>query len=133
MDGTITDAQVHLWLQNIAEGDPVIKDGKTTYSGSWISLHFDTPALGGIDKAEISGGGYQRFPMAWANPSNRAIWSLVDARFTGLVQTKVSYFGIWNLKNLGRLMAYTELESPVAILNGKGFVIPAGQIAVSCG
>jgi hypothetical protein len=111
---------VHLWLQDIADA-------------GFVSLHFDTPALGGTDKAEIAGGGYQRFKMSWSNPDNRAIWSVVDARFTGLTQTKVTYFGIWNKQNKGRLMAYTELASPVAIGNGKGFVIPAGQIAVSMG
>jgi hypothetical protein len=128
VDGTISDAQVHLWLQDIADS-------------GYVSLHFDTPALGGIAKAEISGGGYQRFKMSWSNPANRAIWSVVDARFTGLVQTKVTYFGIWDAlgqrnlvtKKPALLMAYTELETPVAVLNGKGFVIPAGQIAVSMG
>lgn len=120
MDGTITDAQVHLWLQDIADS-------------GYVSLHFDTPALGGLTAAEISGGGYQRFKMSWSNPDNRAIWSVVDARFTGLVQTKVTYFGVWDKLTKGMLMAYTELATPVAILNGKGFVIPKGQIAVSMG
>ena len=133
MDGTITDAQVHLWLETIAQGDEIVVAGKTTYTGSWISLHFDTPALGGATAAEISGGGYQRFKMQWSSPDNRAVWSVTDARFAGLVQTKVTYFGVWNAQNKGRLMAYTELQTPVAILNGKGFVIPAGQIAVSMG
>jgi hypothetical protein len=120
LDGTITDEQVHLWLQDIADN-------------GFVSLHFDTPALGGIDRAEIAGGGYHRYQMVWSDPTNRAIWSMDDAKFTGLVQTKVTYFGIWNKLNLGRLMAYTELAEPVGILNGKGFVIPAGQIAVSMG
>ena len=88
MDGSITDDQVHRWLQEIADN-------------GWISLHFDTPALGGIDQAEIAGGGYQRFKMAWSNPANRAIWSVEDARFTGLVQTKVTYFGVWNHEEPG--------------------------------
>jgi hypothetical protein len=120
MEGTVTDQQVHIWLQEIADS-------------GFVSLHFDTPALGGIDKAELSGGGYKRFKMAWSDPDNRAIWSTIDARFTGLMQTKVTYFGIWNQLNKGRLIAYAELTNPVAILNGKGFVIPAQQIAVSMG
>jgi hypothetical protein len=124
---------VHQWLETIVQGDQIVKNGKTTYTGSWISLHFDTPALGGTTAAEIGGGGYQRFKMKWSNPDNRAVWSVIDARFTGLVQTKVTYFGVWNKQNKGRLMAYTELQAPVAILNGKGFVIPAYQIVVSMG
>jgi hypothetical protein len=120
VEGIITDAQVHQWLQGIADK-------------SWISLHFDTPALGGLDRAEISGGGYKRFKMAWSQPANRAIWSMVDARFTGLVQTKLTYFGVWNALTLGDLLAYVELQEPVGILNGKGYVIPQGQIAISMG
>jgi hypothetical protein len=126
MSGIITDAQVHRWLQDIADA-------------GFVSLHYDTPALSGVDKAEISGGGYRRFKMKWSDPDNRAIWSLDDARFTGLVQSKITHFGIWNKLNKGSrsdtaiLMAYTELDVPVRVLNGKGFVIPAGQIAVSMG
>ena len=120
MDGSITDDQVHRWLQEIADS-------------GFVSLHFDTPALGGIARSEVSGGGYQRFKMAWSNPDNRAIWSMEDARFTGLVQTKVTYFGVWNLRNKGRLVAYTELSQPVSIRNGKGYVIPQGQIVISLG
>ena len=105
MDGTITDAQVHLWLQDIADS-------------GYVSLHFDTPALGGLTAAEISGGGYQRFKMSWSNPDNRAIWSVVDARFTGLVQTKVTYFGVWDkltkgmCPSLGRNGASTRVPAP---------------------
>ncbi len=124
MDGSITDQQAHEWLQDVADN-------------GWISVHFDNPNLGGDSKAEISGGGYVRFKMAWTQPSNRAIWSLVDARFTGLVQTKVSYFGVWARKNPGNpddfLRAYGELPEPAVVLSGKGYVLHAGMIAVSFG
>ena len=66
-------------------------------------------------------------------PNNRAIWSLVDARFTGLVQTKLVYFGVWNKQNKGFLRAYGELPNPVVILNGKGFILHAGLLAISFG
>jgi len=119
-DGSITDEQAHLWLQDVADH-------------SWVSLHYDSPALGGEDKAEISGGGYVRFRMSFSQPNNRAIWSLVDARFTGLVQTKLVYFGVWDKKNKGVLRAYGELPNPVVVLNGKGYVLHAGQLAISFG
>ena len=120
MEGTITDWKVHQWLEEIAES-------------GWVSLHYDTPALSGEDKAEFSGGGYQRYKMKWSQPDNRAIWSMDDAKFTGLVRNRITYFGIWNQKNKGHLVAYTELKEPVQVLQGKGFVIPTGQIAVSLG
>jgi|SRR5262245_54449373 len=124
--GSVTDAQVHEWLKDIAES-------------GWISLHFDTPALGGELHNELDGGGYQRFKMIWSPPTNRAIWSMVDARFTGLLATKITFFGVWNMKGTGtvdnpaRLMAYAELPEPVVVLNGKGYVLHQGDVAISFG
>ena len=119
-DGSITDEQAHLWLQDIA-------------NAGFVSLHYDSPALGGADRAEIAGGGYQRVKMSFSQPNNRAIWSLVDARFTGLQQTKLVYFGIWDHLNKGMLRSYGELPVPAVVLNGKGYVLHAGLIAVSFG
>lgn len=133
MDGSITDEQVHIWLQEIAQGTKIVKDGKTTYSGSWVSLHFDNPSLGGEDRAELSGGGYKRFKMIWTQPTNRAIWSTVDARFTGLVANKVTYFGIWEQPNQGIMRAYAELPEPRIVLNGKGMVLHERMLVISFG
>lgn len=119
-DGSATDEQVTTWLQDIADN-------------GWLSLHYDNPALNGIDRAEITGGGYQRFQMHWSQPSNRAIWSLVDARFTGLVQNKLTYFGVWNKATKGFLRAYGELTDPVTVINGKGYVLHAGMVVISFG
>lgn len=120
-DGSATDQQVHLWLQEIADS-------------GWISLHYDSPALGGADRAEISGGGYQRFKMLWSQPNNRAIWSLVDARFTGLTQCKLTYYGVWSgSTDQAWLRAYGELPNPVVILNGRGYILHAGLLAISFG
>jgi hypothetical protein len=119
-DGSVTDEQAHTWLQDIADK-------------GYVSLHYDSPALGGEDRAEIAGGGYQRFKMSFSQPNNRAIWSLVDARFTGLLQTKLVYFGIWDSLNKGMLRSYGELPEPAVVLTGKGYVLHAGLIAVSFG
>jgi hypothetical protein len=119
-DGSLTDEQVHIWLQDIADK-------------GWVSLHFDSPALGGPDNAEIAGGGYQRFKMIWSQPSSRAIWSQVDAKFTGLVQNKITYFGVWDAAKKGMLRAYGELPDPVVVLNGKGYTLHHHLLVVSFG
>lgn len=119
-DDSITDEQAHIWLQEIADA-------------GWVSLHYDNPSLNGSDKAEIAGGGYQRFKMIWSQPMNRAIWSLVDARFNGLMQTKLTYFGVWNMANKGMLRAYGELPEPAVVLNGKGYILHQGSVAISFG
>jgi len=120
MDGGISDEQANLWLTEIAEN-------------GWISLHYDNPSLGGVERAEISGGGYDRFKMIWSPPRGRSIWSTIDARFNGLLQTKVVYFGVWDVRYKGFLRAYAELPEPGIILTGNGFALYAGQLAVSFG
>lgn len=122
MDGGITDEQANLWLQDIADT-------------GFVSLHYESPGLQGVSKGEISGGGYTRFKMAWSQPSNRTIWGMVDARFTGLTTNKLTYFGIWNSLNKGRLMAYGPLPdiNGVIVLNGQGYVLHEGDLSVSFG
>jgi hypothetical protein len=134
MDGGISDEQANRWLQEIAEGDPIYHaDGPVTYTGSWVSLHYDNPALGGVERAELTGGGYVRFRMIWSPPQDRIIWSTIDARFNGLQQTKILYYGVWNLQYGGFLRAYAELAEPESVLAGHGYVLPEKQLAVSFG
>ena len=119
-DGSITDEQAHRWLQEVV-------------TSGWVSLHYDNPALAGVDRAECSGGGYLRVKMAWNQPNNRTIWSVYDARFNGLNQTKVLYFGVWDLQYKGFLRAYAELSEPAVVLQGKGYILHAGSVAISFG
>jgi hypothetical protein len=116
--GTFTDQRVHKWLQDIADA-------------GWVSLHYDSPALDGIGGSEISGGGYARVKVDFTQPTNRAIWSITDARWTGLVQTTLTHFGVWDSQVKGSLEGYGLLPSKVIILTGKGYVIKAGNLALS--
>lgn len=119
-DGTFTDYKVHQWLQEVA-------------NGAWVSLHYDSPSLGGVGASEISGGGYKRSKVPFSQPSNRTIWSLGDARFTGLTQNQLTHFGIWDKTTLGNLVAYGRLPSTRVVLNGQGYVIFEGELAISFG
>lgn len=119
--GTYSDSQVHEWLQDIVEN-------------GWISLHYDNPAIDGFGGAEIGGGGYRRIQGVFSAPSNRTIWLLQDVIWTGLLQTSILYFGIWNDQYTGRLSASGKIgDTPVQILQGMGHVIRAGDLALSLG
>jgi hypothetical protein len=120
MDGSFTDAKVHEWLQEIAEN-------------CYVSLHYDTPAYGGLGDCEIEGGGYTRSKVAMSQPANRAIWSLEDARFSGLIQNKLTHFGIYNTAIGGMLVAYAPLPEPKTVLTGWGYTIHEGELALSFG
>lgn len=120
MEGSFTDDVVHGWLQEVA-------------NAAYVSLHYDTPALGGVGLSEISGGGYVRSLTPFSQPANRAIWSLADARFTGLVQNQLTHFGIWDSLTGGRLLCYASLPEKTSVLNGWGYLLHEGELSVSIG
>ncbi len=111
---------MHQWLQVIADG-------------SWISLHYDTPALADASFSEIYGGGYVRQKAACAQPTSRTIWSILPIRFTGLTQGQLTHFGVWDSQTGGLLLAYAALPERVPLLSGQGYVIPDGELAISVG
>ena len=120
MEGSFTDSQVHKWLQDIADN-------------GWVSLHYDMPALGGIGLCEIDGGGYNRQKAIFSQPANRSIWSLEDIRFTGLRQTQLTHFGVFTKQQNGLMICYGRLPEKQIILNGKGYIIHEGELAISIG
>ena len=116
--GTFTDDQVHDWLSDIAVA-------------GWVSMHYESPGIGGIGKAEISGGGYLRVQATFSDPANRSMWNTADIRFTGLRQNRLTHFGIWDSATGGMLRAYGELPEEKTVLDGQGYVIYAGKLALS--
>lgn len=116
--GSISDEKVHQWLACVSD---------TPY----ISLHFESPALNGADRGEISGGGYRRCLMTFSEPANRAIWSMKDAKFTGLLRGRLTHFGVWDKLHGGALDAYGLLPQEETVLNGHGYIITAGKLAIS--
>lgn len=116
--GTFEDDLVHEWLAGVA-------------SNAYVSLHYESPALMGLNRGEISGGGYVRQRVLFTVPANRAMWSETNARFTGLMANRLTHFGIWNEKRLGRLEAYGLLPDGVIIAPGGAYVVPAGALALS--
>jgi hypothetical protein len=120
MDGSFSDEQVHLWLQEVADA-------------SWVSLHFDTPALGGVGANEIFGGGYVRVKGIFTQPSNRIIWLQEDIRWSGLTPNILTHFGIWNDPNQGMLRSWGRLPKKTQVLNGWGYQLHQGDLAISMG
>jgi len=119
IDGTFDDELVHAWLECVADN-------------AWCSLHYESPAINGIGRGEISGGGYVRRKLEFSTPSSRTIWSMETVKFSGLLANRLTHFGIWNAKNSGKLRAYGRLpDGGVIVTNGGGFALPAGKIALS--
>lgn len=118
MNGSISDEQVHRWLEGIVQS-------------AWVSLHYDSPALSGADKAEISGGGYTRVQAIFTMPSNRTIWCESDVTFSGLLQNRITHFAVWDSQNEGMMIAYGALPEPVTVLNGWGYTLYSGDLVIS--
>lgn len=121
MLGSFEDDLVHDWLACLADN-------------AWISLHYESPSLGSIGRGEVNGGGYKRVQMGFTAPSNRTIWSLDDAKFSGLTANRLTHFGIWNHQYNGKLRAFgllTDSESGVIVAQGGGYVLHASKLALS--
>jgi len=119
-DGAFDDDLVHAWLACVADN-------------AWISLHYESPSLNGLGRGEIDGGGYLRRQAVFSDPSSRAIWTLEDVKFVGLPENRLTHFGIWNHKVGGKLRAWGRLPDPngVIVVNGGGYVLHAGDLALS--
>jgi hypothetical protein len=118
MEGSFTDQQVHAWLDDIG-------------TNAWVSLHYDSPALHGIGAAELSGGGYVRVKVPFSRATGRTIWSLDDVKFTGLSQNQLTHFGIWDAQTNGILRAFGRLPEPQLVVQGWGFILYTGELALS--
>lgn len=118
MDGTFYDELVHEWLAAVAEN-------------AWVSLHYESPSLGGLGLGEIHGGGYLRKQVTFSTPSARTIWSLTNVKFTGLPANRLTHFGIWNAANKGRIQASGPLPTEVIIASGGGYLLAEGKLALS--
>jgi len=117
-DGSFDDDLVHAWLACVADN-------------AWCSLHYESPAMNGLGRGEIDGGGYTRRQITFSTPSSRTIWSLEDVKFVGLQENRLTHFGIWNHKTSGKLRAWGRLPNEVIIVTGGGYVLHAGQLALS--
>ena len=71
--------------------------------------------------------------MSFSQPTGRIIWGLEDAKFTGLLQTRLTYFGVWDAATQGMLRAFAPLETPALIANGWGYILHEGDLAISIG
>lgn len=113
------DEQVHAWLQCVADN-------------AWVSLHYESPALMGLGRGEIFGGGYVRRQGVFSTPNARSIWTIEDVKFIGLPANRLTHFGIWSRKNKGKLRAWGSLPDQGSIIvPGGGYVLKAGKIALS--
>ena len=119
-DGTFDDDLVHDWLACLADN-------------AWVSLHYESPALMGVDRGEIFGGGYVRRKADFSDPSSRTIWLMDDVKFIGLNANRLTHFGVWNHKQNGKIRAWGRLpeEKGVVVHNGASYLIRAGTLALS--
>ena len=122
MEGSFTDNLVHRWLQELADE-------------AWVSLHYDTPALADASYAEVFGSGYARKRAYFTMPSNRSIYTTQDVVFSGLPQTQVTHFGLWDSDNVNDaiLLAYGAVPDKALILSGSSFVLHEGELSISIG
>jgi hypothetical protein len=114
---SFTDYQVHLWL--------------AAQDKYWVSLHFDDPVHAGAYASELSGDGYVRQQASYTSPANRTMWNQNNMQFAGLPACVITHMGGWDAKTKGNLRWSIELPDPKRIIQGGGFTIVQGQLALS--
>lgn len=97
----------------------------------WVALHFDDPTLAGAYASEVNGGGYGRILSKWGEISNKIMWLDNNLIWTGLQQTRITHLGGWNAEFNGDLMWVSQVKPPARILDGKGYSVAKGTIALS--
>lgn len=116
MNGAFSDYQVEQWLNN------------RTY---WVSLHYGSPIVDGAYASEIFGGSYSRQRVQMTSPDSRAIYNADDIVWRGIPQTRITHIAGWDKQYNGDMLWWAKLESPVTILDGKGFILTSGILALS--
>lgn len=117
MLGGFTDYKVEQWLAE----DP----------GYWVSLHFSHPVVTGAYASELFGGSYGRVYLTFSTPNSRAVYATEDAKWEGLPHARITHIGGWNQQYSGDLEWWAELDTAKVIVEGRGFTLPAGMIALS--
>lgn len=116
-EGTFSDTRVEVWL-----GD---------FKTLWVGLHYDNPRTAGEYASEVFGGSYARVRTTMSDPVNRVIFNESDLSFNGLPAVKLTHIAGWSQAYNGTMEFSVPLPAPRVIVTGKGYYIPAGEIAIT--
>ena len=116
-EGTFSDTRVAAWLGELAT--------------MWIGLHYDNPRSAGEYSSEVFGGAYTRLKVKMSEPVNRVIFNENDLQFNGLPAIKLTHLSGWDAAYNGTMEFSVPLPTPVVIASGKGYYVPAGEIAIT--
>jgi len=118
MLGRLTDWQV----------DQIIDLFIGTGQENWVGLHFSDPSGAHPEATEVPGGTYTRQRATFAQVGARAIRTTNAQSWGSLTQTVVTHFGVWTAPYAGQLRAYVPLVSPLYVLEGGAYVLPAQEL-----
>lgn len=115
--------------------------GKTSYTMPtvYVGLSSTTPALGGTNVTEPSGGSYARVTTSgatWGTAASSSITNAAAITFTQasadwLTGSNLTYGVLYDAPSGGNLLAYGVLSVAKNILNGDTASIAIGQLTVS--
>lgn len=115
--GSFSDTRAETWLKQL--------------STLWISLHYDNPRTAGEYASEVFGGAYTRIKTTMGEPVNRVIFNTSDCSFAGLPAVKITHIAGWNSQYKGQMEFSVPLPTPVVVVAGKGYYLPANELAIT--
>lgn len=120
MDFYLGDIEANDWLHD-----------KLTVRDCWLGLHIAEPTPAGLRSTEVLGGGYERQPINFGQPSGRSVTSTNNQTFDGMPVSLVTWVGIWSDRFSGRLIAAIKQDSPQNVAAGGQYLGAAGDVTVS--
>lgn len=115
--GAFSDTRAEIWLKQLGT--------------LWISLHYDNPRTAGEYASEVFGGAYTRIKTVMSDPVNRVIFNTSDMNFAGLPAVKITHIAGWDKQYNGSMEFSVPLPSPVVVVAGKGYYLPANELAIT--
>lgn len=97
----------------------------------WLSLHTADPLHGGLNTAELVGGGYARQRVGWSVPANRTITNTGDVMFQQLPVATIGWLGVYDAGVGGTLLAVLTAEPQfVSSAANTTVYIPTSTLAI---
>jgi hypothetical protein len=102
--------------------------------GNFVALATSSFGDDNSGTGELTGGGYARQSVDFANASGGSAANVADLTFTnitGNASTPISHIGIFDAVTGGNLLFHGALTTPKTVPVGEDVVIRAGQLVVA--
>ena len=110
--------------------DKILRNTDFVHPGSiYVSLHTGDPGQAGAN--EVSGGGYSRKLVSFAEAANKRSNNTADLEFTNMPTATVTHVGLWSAASSGNFWWGGSLTAAKSLTTGDTLRVPANDLDVT--